>query len=327
MELKKLLDTELMVSPICLGTVNYDTALPKADSKYQLSHFLDMGGNFIDTAHIYGDWEPGLDARSERTIGEWLHETGNRDKLVIATKGAHPAWKALTVPRVQPKDIEKDLDESLSYLNTDYIDLYFLHRDDPKVPVSAIIDCLDAACWKGKIRYYGCSNWSLPRIKEAAAYAKSKGSKGFVVDQLMWSLADINFHNLPDKTFILMDGQTHAHHHEHHMNVMAYMSIAKGYFTRRHQGEKLPEGVTSVYDNASNDRIYDLASKIVSQGEYSFMDLSLMYIMSERKFPAIPIASFDNPAQLVEGLSCWDKPIPLDVMEEFATLKKFVYRS
>jgi len=325
MEYIKFNKTDLQVSPICLGTVNYDTLLSKEESKKQLSQFVDMGGNFIDSAHIYGDWEPPVLCRSEKTIGEWIKETGNRDKVIISTKGAHPDWGHMDIPRVWAKDIKKDLDESLGLLNTDYIDIYFLHRDDPNVPVEQIIDCLDDAVKSGKIRYYGCSNWKLPRIKEAQSYAVEKGSPGFICNQLMWSLADVNFHNLPDKTFILMDKETHDYHTETGMNVMAYMSIAKAYFTRRFAGENLPESVTSVYESSSNDKIYEAATEAVKSGDYSFIDLSFMYIMAERNFPAVPIASFDTPGQLVSGLASWDKNKPRKLIDDLGGYKKFLY--
>lgn len=323
---KKLKKTELLVSPICLGTVNYGSSLSVEDSKRQLSQFVDKGGNFIDSAHIYGDWEPGETGRSERAIGAWFKESGSRDKVILATKGAHPKWESMEIPRVKPVDIVKDLEESLSYLNTDYIDLYFLHRDDPQVPVENIIDCLDEACTQGKIRYYGCSNWTLERIKEAEKYANAKGSKGFVVNQLMWSLADINFYNLPDKSFILMDEETYSHHSTKDMNVMAYMSIAKAYFTLRQSGEKLSEYNTLVYSNESNDAIYEEGIKFIKGSNYNFMDLSLMYLMAEENIQTIPIASFDTPEQLEIGLSVWDKQYPLEILDTLGSMKKFVYR-
>lgn len=325
MEYIKLNKTDLKVSPLCLGTVNYDTLLSKDEAKRQLSQFVDMGGNFIDSAHIYGDWEPPVLCRSEKTIGEWIKETGKRDQLVISTKGAHPDWGHMDISRVWPKDIRKDLDESLDFLNTDYIDLYFLHRDDPKVPVEQIIDCLDDEVKSGKIRYYGCSNWKLPRIREAQDYAEGKGSPGFVCNQLMWSLADVNFNNLPDKTFVLMDKETHDFHTASGMNVMAYMSIAKAYFTRRLGGENLPESVTSVYGSKSNDSIFEAGKKLVEQGDYTFIDLSFMYIMSETGFPSVPIASFDTPEQLRTGLASWDKEKPIELLKELGSYKKFVY--
>lgn len=325
MQYIKFNNTELSVSPVCLGTVNYGTALSAADSKAQISRFLDAGGNFMDTAHIYGDWGDGPLCISERTIGEWIHENGHRGDFILATKGAHPDWGHMDIPRVNKKCIEKDISESLEYLHTDVIDLYFLHRDDPNTPVCEIMDCLDAARKAGKLRYYGCSNWKLSRIKEAQAYAKANGLQGFTCNQLMWSLADVNFFNLPDKTFVLMDEQTHAYHAESGLNVMAYMSIAKGYFARRAAGEKLPASVTEVYDSSSNDAIFDLAKSVAAEGAYNYMDLSYMYIMAEKSFPAVPIASFDNMGHLQDCLDCLKKPTPDDVIAKFAQMKRYVY--
>ncbi|MEA4970746.1 MAG: aldo/keto reductase [Candidatus Pelethousia sp.] len=317
--------TDLAVSPVCLGTVNYGTAMPEAEAKAQISKFLDAGGNFLDTAHIYGDWGEGPKCVSERVVGNWLRENGKRGQLILATKGAHPDWGHMEIPRVNRKCIEKDLKESLEYLNTDYIDLYFLHRDDPGTPVSEIMECLDDARKAGHIRYYGCSNWALPRIKEAQAYCKEHGLQGFSCNQLMWSLADINFFNLADKTFILMDEETRAYHAESGMNVMAYMSVAKGYFARRAAGEALPASVTEVYGNASNDDIYGLMQSIAAEGAYSIMDLTYMYIMAEKLFPSVPIASFDNMSHLADCVGALEKPIPEALIEKLAARKKFVY--
>ena len=321
----KFNNTDLTVSPVCLGTVNYGTAMSEQDAKAQISKFLDAGGNFLDTAHIYGDWGDGPKCISERVIGKWIKENGRRDRFVLATKGAHPDWGYMHIPRVNRKCIEQDIHESLEYLNTDYIDVYFLHRDDPSTSVAEIMECLENARRCGKIRYYGCSNWALPRIKEAQAYCKAHGLQGFTFNQLMWSLADINFYNLPDKTFILMDEETRAYHADSGMNAMAYMSIAKGYFARRAAGEQLPAGVTDVYENPSNDAIYRLAQAVVAEGRYSYMDLSYMYLMAEKRFPCVPIASFDNMDHLNECVACMEKPIPEDIVEKFAQLKKFVY--
>jgi len=321
----KLKKTDLSVSPICLGTVNYGTALSEADSKKQMSRFLDEGGNFIDTAQVYGAWGTAPEQFSEYVIGNWFEENKCRDKVVLATKGVHPKWEEMGKPRVNRKCIEEDLAASLRLLKTDYIDMYFLHRDDPNAPVAEIMECLDDMRKAGKIRHYGCSNWKLSRIKEAQAYCEENGLEGFVCNQLMWSLADINFYALPDKTFVLIDKETIDYCAKTDMNVMAYMSIAKGYFALRAAREKLPSGVADVYNNTSNDKIYEYAKSIVGEGRYSFMDLAFMYIMAEADFPAIPIASFDDMKQLNECIDCIGKPIPADAIKKLANLKKFTY--
>lgn len=325
MKYVKFNNTDLSVSPVCLGTVNYGTTMTEKEAKEQISRFLDEGGNFVDTAHIYGDWGDGPKCISERIIGRWIKETGRRGEIVLATKGAHPDWGHMDIPRVNKACIDKDINESLEYLSTDHIDLYFLHRDDPKTPVAEIMECLDDARKAGKIRYYGCSNWALPRIKEAQSYCREHGLQGFCCNQLMWSLADVNFYNLPDKTFILMDEETRAYHAQTGINVMAYMSIAKGYFARRAAGEDLPASVTDVYSNLSNDEIYELAKAVTAEGKYTYMDLAYMYIMAEKLFPAVPIASFDNMGHLAECINGMEKPIPQETIEKFARIKKFVY--
>ena len=132
-------NTDLYVSPLSIGTVNYGTSIDSGDAKAQLDKFVELGGNFIDTAHVYGDWVPGPRGRSERVIGEWLKETGLRKDVVISTRVPIRIYR-IPAFQGQSEAIEKDLNESLERLNTDYIDLYFLHQDNPDVPVEELLD-------------------------------------------------------------------------------------------------------------------------------------------------------------------------------------------
>lgn len=104
--------TDLKVSAICLGTVKYGTDMAQRDAWEQLDSFLELGGNFLDTAHVYGDWTPGERAKSEHVIGRWLKSRGKRSQVVISTKGAHPYMEVMDTPRVTPECIRKDLEES-----------------------------------------------------------------------------------------------------------------------------------------------------------------------------------------------------------------------
>lgn len=325
MNLKKITfsRTELQVTPICLGTVNYGTALPEKDAIRQLDEYVSFGGNFIDTAHIYGDWQPGDGPLSEITIGKWLKGRADRQNLVISTKGAHPCMQTMDIPRCANQDIQQDLDDSLQKLHTDYVDLYFLHRDDPRRPAGEIVEFLEEKVREGKIRYYGCSNWKLSRLREANKYAQSHGLQGFVCNQLMWSLAEINFDGLADKSFILMDKSTYDYHAETGLNAMAYMSVAKGYFARRHHGEVLPASVTDVYQNSANDQIYQLLSKACEASPCTITDYTLRYFMEGHPFPAVPIASFDNSQQLRESMHSIDAPVDPEVLAQISDCKSF----
>ena len=318
----KFLNTELSVAPLCLGTVNYGSAMPEKEAIHQLSRYVELGGNFIDTAHIYGDWEPGMGPLSETAIGKWLKEFPERDRLVISTKGAHPRMQTMQIPRCSDAEIEEDLNSSLELLHTDYVDLYFLHRDDPRRPAGEIVEFLEKQVKAGKICYYGCSNWKLSRVMEANAYAKEHGLQGFVCNQLMWSLADVNFSGLADQSFVLMDQETYSYQGRAGLNAMAYMSVATGYFTRRAAGEALPKSVTDVYDGEANDQIFSLLKKACGDGECSMMDYALRYLMEGHPFPSVPIASFDNDEQLAAGMGSVEAPVDPQVMEALRRVKK-----
>src|SRR5947209_8447254 len=187
MQYKRIPNTSLSPSTICLGTALFGTDVDEVTAFELLDTFFEHGGTFLDTAHAYGEWVPGGIGQSERTLGKWLKERGLRQQVLVATKGAQPYEATPHLPRLSHDDIVSDLDDSLRCLQIDTIDLYWLHRDDPTRPVADILATLNEQVAQGKIRYFGCSNWRLPRIQEAMQYAAQQQSTGFVGNQLMWS--------------------------------------------------------------------------------------------------------------------------------------------
>ena len=139
---------------------------------------LEAGINAFDTAENYQG--------SEAALGRWLKSRNVRDNIVLITKGAHPYDG---VDRVTPNEISRDIEQSLERLNTDHIDLYFLHRDDPNVEVGPIVELLHAYREEGKIGLYGGSNWTTARIAEANAYAKAHGLYPFEASSPQFGLA------------------------------------------------------------------------------------------------------------------------------------------
>lgn len=315
--------TDLQVSPVCIGTVNFGTKIDNKTAEHQLDKFFEQGGNFIDTAHMYGDWVPGIKGRSERIIGDWLKKTGIRKNVVISTKGGHPDLSDMDLSKITPERIKKDLDESLEYLKTDYIDLYFLHRDNPDVPAGEFIDVLDEARREGKIRYYGCSNWKTDRIAEAGEFARRHDLTGFVCNQIMWSLADINSNGIADKTLVLMDEKTYEYHKNTGMNVMAYTAAAKGYFTKLYNKKSISGEISSIYDIPSNRVIFDELVKTAEKMNVSLMEVELAYLM-HHDFVCIPIVSFSNDEQLEQGIKSCSTELGPDVVDRLRSLKKYV---
>lgn len=325
--MKKILlnNTDMYVSPLCIGTVNYGTSIDSKDAKDQLNRFVELGGNFLDTAHVYGDWVPGTRGRSERVIGEWLNETGLRHDIIISTKGAHPNISDMSISRVNPDDIEKDLDESLLRLNTDYIDMYFLHRDNPDIPVEEVLDTLEKARTAGKIRYYGCSNWSLSRITEAINYAREQNATGFVCNQLMWSLADVNYNGIEDKTLVLMDGDTYEYHKKTGMNAMAYTAAAKGYFSKLQRGEPISPKISARYDMPSNKQIFDELIRTANQLNTDIIEVELAFLMHQ-EFTCVPIVSFSSLEQLDQGMRSCELELDEETVNKLRNMKDYVMK-
>ena len=153
------------ISPIFFGTAS-KPFLQGEILDQLLDEVFALGINAIDTARDYGN--------SEKSIGHWLKERQCRDQIFLLSKCAHP--DPLTGrDRLNEKDIREDFNISSGLLNTDYLDLYLMHRDDPGVPVGEIVEIFNALIREKKILSYGGSNWSVKRIREANEYATEHG--------------------------------------------------------------------------------------------------------------------------------------------------------
>ncbi len=161
------------MSRLVLGT---DNQIDAATMAAMADAFFEQGGTCFDTAHIYSR------GMSEKALGAWIKARGIRENVVILGKGAHP-------PDCTPDAMARQLEESLDRLQTDYLDIYCLHRDNPDIPISEWVDALHAEMDKGRIRVFGGSNWTAARIDAANEFAKSKGGSGFSLVSNNFSLA------------------------------------------------------------------------------------------------------------------------------------------
>ncbi|MFH1023712.1 MAG: aldo/keto reductase [Planctomycetota bacterium] len=161
------------VSRLVMGADNQKTI---AHASAMFDDFFERGGTCYDTAWVYGS------GTSETMLGWWIRNRGIREKMVILGKGAH-------TPFCDPANLTKQLLQSLERLQTGYIDLYMLHRDNPDVPVGEFCDVLNEHVRAGRIRAFGGSNWPLARVDAFNAFAAKKGLTGMAAVSNQFSLA------------------------------------------------------------------------------------------------------------------------------------------
>lgn len=183
----RLPKTDLEVSPVCLGGNVFGWSANRDESFAVLDAFVAAGGNFIDTADVYSEWVDGhVGGESESIIGEWMSARGNRSQIIIATKVAMLS----TRPGLSRANILAAVEDSLRRLQTDYIDLYYAHKDDPTVPLEETLATFDELVKAGKVRNIGASNYVGARLIEAAQVSKRLGLAQYSVLQNRYNLVD-----------------------------------------------------------------------------------------------------------------------------------------
>ncbi len=316
MNYQRIPSTDLMSSQLCLGTNRFGTAISQAEAFVLMDAFIDQGGNFVDTAHIYADWIAGAPrSASEKTIGAWIKARRNRDKVILATKGAHPHLNSMQIPRMSAAEICQDVEESLRHLQTDVIDLYWLHRDDPEREVGDILETLNALAQAGKIRTFGCSNWSIARIRQAAGYAQEHQIEGFVANQPLWSLAVPNPSSgmLSDPSLQSVDQAAWDYHYQSQMAVVPYTSQARGYFSKLAGGDaaSLSADDRALFDHPQNQATAERVMTLAGVYGTGPAQIVLSYLLSQ-PFPVFPIIGCRTPAQLAESMMATTLTLSLD---------------
>ena len=293
----RLKNTPLDISAICLGTDHYGGRIPEETAFRILDRFLDMGGNILDTANVYGKWLPAGDNASEKVIGRWLRSRRVADdQMYICTKGGHYDLADPHVSRITREDIRADLDESLLALGRSHVDIYWLHRDREEVPAGELLEWLEELVRKGLIRFYGASNFTEKRMDEASAYAREHGLAGFVGLQNRWSLAVTNPAPPSWDTLRSTDRSFYDWHVRTDTPLFPYTSSAHGYFSKLAAGS-VPEAMQKEYGNEANRRILALLLEDSRETGISPFALAQSFLLSQ-PFPVIPLMTAREPGQL-----------------------------
>jgi aryl-alcohol dehydrogenase-like predicted oxidoreductase len=227
MEYRNLGRTGVKVSELCLGCMTFDGRTPEDEAQQIVDRALDAGINFLDTANIYGK------GVAEEVLGRVLAKTGKRDRIVLATKVHGPMEDVDPNKRGNSRrHIIEQCEESLKRLQTDWIDLYQVHRPQPDVPIDETLRALDDLIRAGKVRYIGTSTFGAWQIVEALWAAKELGLNRFVCDQSPYNLLDRRV----ERELIPM-AQTYG------MGVISWSPQGRGFLSGKYKrNEPLPEG-------------------------------------------------------------------------------------
>lgn len=293
----------IKISKIALGCADLGTAVDKDTSYQLLDYFFAIGGNLLDTGRVYCAWLPKGANASESLIGTYLQERGIRNKAIIATKGGHPPLENLHISRINKEEVEKDLNDSLNYLGVEYIDIYFLHRDDPSKPVGEIMEFLNEFVVQGKIKYLGASNWSIKRILEANRYAEKHHLAKFSFSQIMWSYARVNPQGVDDDTLVYMTQEEYSLYRHSDLIVMAFSSQAQGFYSQLQQGtSSLSPQQKKKYLNEINLKRYSLIKELSESYHLSPTSIALNALINHQQIKTIPIIGAYSPTLLKDSL-------------------------
>lgn len=258
------------VSRIVLGSMVFSTS-EQGLTNDLLDRFVQAGGNCVDSAHVYGGGD------CERALGVWMAERRNRDKILVLDKGAHPDSRG---PRVTPESIQSDINDSLERLQTDYIDLYLLHRDDPNIPVAVIVEFLNELKRKGTIRAFGGSNWTVERLQEANAYATAHNLTPFVASSPHLSLG------IPNEPMwsgcLLVDAPSYVWYEKSGFPLFSWSSQAHGFFSERYAPDtETSSDVARVYYSERNWERLRRAKETAEAHGASATAIALAYLFAQ----------------------------------------------
>ena len=303
--MKNIPGTDLPVSPLCFGTGSVSLTLPDEELYPLLDAFVDAGGNFFDTANVYGKWAPWFDNRSEQRLGKWLAGRSDRDHIVIATKGAHYDIKdPARTSRVTLTDITADIEESLRALGQETIDFYWLHRDDPTRPIGEILEDCETLRRAGKLRWYGASNFTAERLQQAHDYAKAHGIAGFTGVSNQWSLAkvpELAQNNNPDPTLVLMGDAEVDFHARTGTACIPFQATARGWFAKAAAGAPVAADLARAFDSSENRAVLAELMKESAATGHSVQTLAVVNL-TKAPFPVIPITAASNAVQMKDLL-------------------------
>mgnify|MGYP006187277275 FL=1 len=296
---------ENKISKLIMGNDNqteYDSAAKLWD------HWIEVGGNAFDTAHIYGG------GSMESLLGRWMKERNNRSDLTIIAKGAH-------TPNCNPESISKQLNESLDRLQIDTADIYIMHRDNPDYPADEFMDVLNQEKSKNRIKIFGGSNWNIHRFKEANLWAQKNNKSEMTILNNNLALAQM-INPLWAGCISSNDKETLDYLKQSNKSHMSWSSQARGYFlddnivqsiedsiaeaekSWRQPGENC-SGPLSCYESDDNRKRKQRANEIALKNNLSAHNVAAAWTINQ-SFSSFALVGPRKVEEIDSTLPCLD---------------------
>ncbi len=302
---KPLGKSGLEIAPLVFGGNVFGWTADDNRSFQLLDRFVEQGFSAIDTADVYSAWAPGLEGgESEAVIGRWLKKRGRRDDVILMSKvGMLERRKGLSAA-----NIEAAIEDSLSRLGTDYLDVYFAHIDDQEVPLEETLGAFDRLIKAGKVRAIGASNYSSDRLEQALAVSRDHGFARYELIQPLY-----NLHDRADFESSLAKVAS-----EHNLGVVSYFSLASGFLTGKYAQLSDLEGnpradFLNGYFSDRGQRILDTLMAVSQELSAKPSQVALAWLLHQPELTA-PIVSATSLSQLDEILASVNLSLPEEAL-------------
>jgi hypothetical protein len=289
-ELRTLGSSGLRTPPLILGGNVFGWTADAAESFRVMDRFVAAGGTMIDTADTYSAWAPGnRGGESERIIGDWLERRGRRDDVLIATKVGFAGGLGAA-------NIERAIEGSLRRLKTDYVDLYYAHRDDADVPLEETLEAFDGLVRAGKVRALGCSQIEAPRLEQALSISEANGWTGYSVLQTWYSLVERPRYEEALAGVVGRRG----------LGMAAFFALANGYLTGKYRshadlGKSVRSDRVEEYMEGKGPAVLAALDRVAAELGAAPAQVALAWTAAQPTVTA-PLASARNLDQLGELL-------------------------
>jgi aryl-alcohol dehydrogenase-like predicted oxidoreductase len=301
----------LDVFPLCLGGNVFGWTADEATSHAVLDRYVDAGGNFIDTANVYSAWVAGhRGGESEAVIGRWLKKRKRRDDVIIATK---VGWEMPGVDvGLKRAQIERGVEDSLRRLQTDVIDLYYAHKDDPATPLDETLAAFDGLVKAGKVRAIAASNYTAERLQEALAISAREGLARYECLQPMYNLVD---HADVDATLVPLCKREQ-------IAIAPYFALAAGFLSGKYRSPedaagRAREARVKQYFNPRGQRILDALHAVADRVGAPPAGVAIAWVIAQPGLTSA-IASATSVAQLDELLRATSLALPEAALAELS---------